>query len=86
MKFDDTLTTLTRVVEEALVKAAVNNAHIAALKRRFSRKNVPLVQNSKKRLVVAEGCGEKKEARRPAIELVRCVVVLYETWKGGRVG
>ena len=37
-------------------------------------------------LVVAEGCGENKEARRSAIEVVRCVVVLYKTWKGeGRV-
>jgi hypothetical protein len=40
-KLADTLTMLTRVVELDRVKAAVNNAHMAMLKRMLRPKNIP---------------------------------------------
>ena len=68
MEFELTFTMLTRVVDEARVKAAVKRAHIATLKSRLHPKKKARVRNSKNLL---SGARLRTRAREAAILVVR---------------
>ena len=76
IKLADTLMMLTRVVEEARVRAAVKRVHMARLKRRLRPKKEARMANSTKRLV---GERERREEMACAQVVVRDVVVLVGT-------
>jgi hypothetical protein len=73
MKLADTLMMLTLVVLSARVKAAVNSAHMAALKSRFMPKKKPRTATSTNLLSADK---ERDVAMCEAKEEVRAVVVL----------
>jgi hypothetical protein len=74
MKLLLTLTILTRVVESALVKAAVNSVHIAKLNNRFMPK-----KNARRRKLIILFSGDRpNNAASPADhDEVRVVVVSF---------
>ena len=65
---------LTRVVEEARVKAAVKKAHMATLKSKLQPKKKARVRYSKNLL---SGARLRTRARAAAMSVVNWVVVLY---------